>query len=246
MAAMYEISSDMRFASSLLYIKRRVSAVGGECEIAVNDTRSTLIISIDKVTPNILRQVISAIIDTLSDIIVTDCKTYYINEHIGLPIQSGVLRSAFTSALSAFDRDTDKIIAKTLIKLTQQFNLDSFFEFRLDTLKTRWDEVCLLANENIAYLVCQKTFMELLRFLISNIDGLSDEAHIVKRGDKLEVLGVDLSPIENIYINESLPSEIQVVNKLVAIAPKRIFLHIENPTLAVELKDLFGTCTVVN
>jgi hypothetical protein len=117
-------------------------------------------------------------VDAIADVIATDCKAYYINEKIRVPIKNVVLRSAFTTALLAFDRDTDRVIAKEIVKQTHTaavLHLDSLYDFCLDILKSRWDEVCLLANENIGYLVCQKTFMELLQFLISNIDCKMDE-----------------------------------------------------------------------
>jgi hypothetical protein len=139
--------------------------VGGE--VSVENMRTSL--TIEK--PNM-----GALTDAMADIIITDCKSYYINSRIKLPIEDQISRHAFTCALLAFDHDTDKIIAKTLIKLSPKFNLDSFFDFMLDVLKARWDEVCLLANENISYLVCKQTFAELLQFLISNIDCELDEA----------------------------------------------------------------------
>jgi len=210
-----------------------------ECELVKSESRHVLRIS-TKI------DIAGNLSDCIADIVITDCKTYYINERIKLPIGDNLVACAFTSALSTFDRDTDKIIAKTLIRLTPQINLDSFYEFGLYVLKSRWDEVCLLANENRCYLLCQSTFMELLRFLISNIDGMCDEAHIVMNGERLEVLGGGLKPIENIYINDSLPNDIQIVNKLVVLAPKRIFLHTANDALKDSIQNIFGTCTVVN
>lgn len=117
--------------------------------------------------------------ESLADVIVTDCKSFYINEKIRLPIQDPILRHAFICALITFDHDTDKVIAKTILEdfLTKNrtVRLDGVYDFMLDVLKSRWDEVCNLANENIHYLICQKTFMELLQFLISNIDCQMDE-----------------------------------------------------------------------
>ena len=118
-------------------------------------------------------------IDAIADVVVTDCKAFYINANIKLPIRDLVSRHAFTSALLAFDRDTDKIIAKSILaeqlKNAPCFHLDSFFDFMIDVLKARWDEVCLLANDNAPYLMCQKTFTELLQFLIANIDCTMDD-----------------------------------------------------------------------
>ena len=244
-----EISSDERFASSLQYIRRRLATVGN-VQCTLHNTQPRQVLRIEIRGASAVRQISAIIADAIADIIVTDCKAYYIGDKIRLPIEDAVSRHAFIRALSTFDRDTDKIIAKTLLKLTPHFYLDSFYEFMLDVLKSRWNEVCILANENICYLVCQKTFLELLRFLISNIESLSDEAHIVARGEpgkeELEVLGRGLKPLKNIYINESLPQDVQVVTKLVTIAPKRIFIYKDDSALVQSIKNLFGSCVVVN
>ena len=193
----------------------------------------------------------TVLVDALADILITDCKSYYIQEHLRLPIENEICRHAFLKALSTFDCDTDKIIAKTLIELTPKFLLDSFYEFKIEPLKNRWNEVCMLANENISYLVCASTFSELLRFLISNIEPKSEEVHLVMRGSEIEVLGRGLKPLKPIYINESLPPDVQVVTKLVAIAPKRVFFHQTvkaagfSDTLVKNIQSIFPGCVVI-
>jgi len=205
--------------------------VGGT--LATRGTRTRLVI--DGAAPRIVA-------DVLADIIVTDLKSHYIASQINLPNDDQVASHAFIRALSTFDRETEKIIAKTIIKVTPSIYLDSLYEFMLDVLKNRWNEVCHLANENICYLACRRTFLELLRFLISNIESLSDEAHIVD----FEVLGRGLKPIKDVYVNESLPPDIKVISKLVTIAPKRVFLHGDHPKLLESINSLFGSCVRVN
>jgi hypothetical protein len=248
MTLLYEISSDERFASSLQYIKKRLVGEVVRCTVYNFCPRIKLTVEItDKAK---LKPVLLIIADAIADIVVTDCKSHYIDSKIRLQIEDTVARHAFIRALSSFDRETDKIIAKTLLKITPSFLLDSFYDFMLDILKSRWNEVCLLANENTCYLVCQKTFFELLRFLISNIDSISDEAHVITSGGQIEIYGRGLKPIHDIYINESLPKDIQVVTKLVSIAPRKIFFH-QNHTpfdvgLVSSIEKLFGSCIVVN
>ena len=232
------ISSDQRFASSLAYVKARaggtLTARGSRVRLVINDAPQRVIAEV------------------LSDIIVTDLKSHYIESQIHLPSDDQVITQAFIRALSTFDRETEKIIAKSIIKVTPNIYLDSLYEFTLDTLKTRWNEVCNLANENTCYLACPRTFMELLRFLISNIESLSDEAHVIQvTSDKgqvtnLEVLGRGLKPFKDIYINESLPPDVKVISKLVTIAPKRVFLHGDYPKLQESINNLFGSCVLVN
>lgn len=242
-----EISTDERFASSLQHIRTKVSAIKSvNCSISADDIRQTITINASE---GQRKQIVSTVIDAISEIVITDFKSFYIQNHINIPISDPITRHAFFKALVTFDRDTDKIIAKTMIKLTPSFLLDSFYEFMIDILKQRWDEVCYLANENICYLVCQKTFSELLRFLISNIDSLSDEAHLFVRGDDIEILGRGLKPLNDIYINHTLPPNIKAVTKLVAIAPKKIFLHkgtdYFDENLINSIQNLFGSCVVV-
>lgn len=167
-----DISTDERFASSLQYVQTRVG--NARCLLSQDGTRTKLTIEANVA--------LRTIIDALADVIITDCKSYYINTRIRLPIDDVGARHAFIKALSTFDRETDKIIAKTLLKNMpncELFYLDSFFEFMLDILKNRWDEVCMLANENACYLVCRKTFMELLHFLISNIESKTDRDELL-------------------------------------------------------------------
>ena len=247
MATVLIISSDERFSAGLQHIMKKVCFSDVSCSVIDGGVRQKLVIEIT--CPRKVRTVATAAIDAIAEVVVADCKSYYIQSRVNLPIEDTVARHAFIRALVTFDRDTDKIITKTLIKLTPEFLLDSFYEFMIDVLKSRWNEVCHLANENMCYLVCRKTFAELLRFLISNIDSLSEEAHLFLRGDEIEVLGRGLKPINDIYINETLPCEIKVVNKLVAIAPKKIFLHqgdtCFDDRLIRNIENLFGCCVLV-
>ena len=246
MVTTVEISTDERFASSLPFIKKQFK----QTSIIKDSNKTKLYVCLDQTNfPEFC-----ALADALTEIIITDMKSHYIESHLRLPIENPINKAAFIKALSSFDTDTDRLLARSLIKLTPdeqgeiRFLLDSFYEFKLDDLKERWKEVCVLANENICFLVCTRTFSELLRFLISNIDSLADEAHVFAREGCIEILDRGLRPF-NVYINETLPSDIQTVTKLIAIAPKRIFLHQSSaiaPTLISNIQNLFGACVIIN
>jgi len=212
------ISTGEIFSSSLRYIERRLKSLGVTTKITSKGGRNQL--TIVAAHP----QVATALVDAIADIVITDCKSHYIETSLKLPIEDEVSRHAFIRALSNFDRSQDKAIAKSLIKLTPNFLLDSFYAFSLDVLKERWQEVCALANENACYLVCDGTFNELLRFLISNLETREPEVHLFQRDGGVEVLTRSLKPV-NVYVNDELSADAQVVSKLISVAPKRIFLH---------------------
>lgn len=258
------ISTDDRFASSLKHIRTCLSTFERDKLVQTKMTQSNarhtlnIVFSASLDAPNCAatphksktdtgaRKIASVIVNAIADIIVTDCKAYYIATRTNLPMQDTLTKHAFIKALSEFDSSADKIIAKSLLKLTPTFFLDSFYQFMLFPLKTRWQEVINLANENVCYLVCDKTFAELLRFLISNIESRSDEVHLFKRTEKIEILSGALKPFNNIYINDDLPADIQVILKLISIAPKKIFLHQEKTpfegALVKNIQNLFGSC----
>lgn len=244
------ISTDERFAASLRYILKRLESFIKtgviSARILKNGARNELIIAINALDEAKVKKIASTVIDSIAEVVITDCKSYYIESSLKLPIDDEISRHAFIRALSSFDSETDKMIAKSLIKLTPSFLLDSFYQFMIDDLKVRWNEVCGLANENACYLVCAGTFRELLRFLISNLESRASEVHLFKRKNGIEVLNGGLKPINNIYINEDLPADIQVVSKLISVAPKKIFIHDNDQTPLISfIQNLFGGCVQV-
>jgi len=240
------LSTSGLFGSCLRYIDKRLepfkkSGAVATC-LADVDGRSSLAISLKSGA----HKVASAIVDAIADIVITDCKFHYIETTLKLPIEDEINRHAFIRALTGLDRATDLALAKSLIKLTPNFLLDSFYTFSLDTLKSRWQEVCALANDNACFLICDGTFRELLRFLISNLESREYEVHLFGRDGGVEVLSRTLKPV-NVYVNDELSADAQVVSKLIALAPKRIFLHQDiNPVMQEFVCNLFGSCVVIN
>lgn len=248
------ISSDSAFLSSLRHIGRRLEPFKKTHNITVKLTnlsgRHQLCVAYNSLKNGQAAReragVASALVDAIADVVVADCKYYYIESSLRLPIDDEISRHAFIRALSNFDRTQDHCIAKSLIKLTPHFLLDSFYMFSLDILKTRWQEVCTLANENACFLVCDGTFRELLRFLISNLECRCPEVHLIERGGEVEVLAGDLKPI-NVYVNDELSGGSQVISTLISIAPKRIFVHQDaNPNPIFDyVRELFRGCVQV-
>lgn len=248
--------------SSLRYIETRLESFKKSGEITAKITktgeRSMLTVTFDGAAKaqtakerrgdsDAIRKITTALIDAIADVVVTDCKFHFIESSIKLSIEDKICHHAFIRALSSFDRSTDKAIAKSLVQLTENFLLDSFYAFSIDTLKARWQEVCALANDNACFLVCDGTFRELLRFLISNLESRTPEVHLFNRAGRVEVLSNNLKPI-NVYVNDELPEDCGLVSKLIQIAPKRIFLHQEDiakiPVMDV-IQNLFGGCVQV-
>ena len=217
------ITDDGRFATSLPYICSQCNGAmkGGSVTITCKDGMDT-------------------VLDALCDVVAIDCKAHYLNERIKLPIECEFSRHAFIRALCEFDFETDRVLVRSLLNLTPQFLLGSFYDFCLDNLKIRWDEVVGLANENIALLLVGTNFTELLRYLIQNIEVRQDTVILSPKG----VLDRNMQPIGGLYVNHSLPPEITAIETIVSCGPRKIFFMGECGPLGKFIHDLYGDTVV--
>ena len=231
------ITTDERFARALgtvaknlmrMFSRDGAIKISNKCE---ND-RHSLTVKISNQKSE--RMAIGAMNNFLAKVITTELKSHYIQTNMTLIIPDEVNRHAFVRALCSFDKETDLLIAKSLIVITPMFAFDAFYDFCITPLKNRWREVTMLANENKGYLVCPRTFSELLRYLISNIDPLCDEAHV--RGGEI-LLRDQCIPLEDLACSQ----DARIVSRLIDLAPRRIFIHSDcEAGLANRIHNLFG------
>ena len=239
MATVLRIQTDERFASSLSYLRKRIKTFVdlGIIDAVFSPTHLSITVSsID------YEEVLFVLRDAIAEIVVTDCKIFYLLEKMKIPIADELGKRAFVRALGCFDYNTDKLIVSGLLELTPVFLLHSFYDFCLDTLKRRWSEICVLANENVCLLLKTSGFNELLRYLVSNIESRIDEVFIVGSGKEIEILDRKMKPIQSVYVNSSMSSGVQVIEKLVTLAPRRIFLCGVDQVFARKVKEIFVTC----
>ena len=66
-------------------------------------------------------------------------------------------------------------------------NIDSFFDFRLKFLKSKWKDLVSLANDNYLYLLSSDNFFELLKFLLSNLECREDVVKVELSKDNFKL-----------------------------------------------------------
>ncbi len=166
-------------------------------------------------------------------------KSQYLDTHLFLPMQDEISLYAFKKALINFDKKTDYFIISKALNFDEFLFLESFYNFKLSLLRDKWRELVCLANENRDYFVSQDAFLELLKFLIDNIDICSDEIDVVEEeqgycivsgGEKGAILSarsmvgslIDLSPQK---INMYCKGENKVSGLLRSIFSNRLNLR---------------------
>ncbi|MDY3659258.1 MAG: sporulation protein YtxC [Eubacteriales bacterium] len=181
--------------------------------------------------------------DIISDAISTFYKMEYIDENLRVPISNVVNISAFKKALVAFDRETDKYIITRVLKFEREVNLDALYNFRLKSLRSKWQEIIKLANDNASYLLCNDTFVDLLKFLIDNIEISRGLVNVVKEEERYKLCDENFNEISRsdcpLSCLEEIDDggEINLITSLIALSPKKINVYcnaFENsPTLTL-------------
>lgn len=183
--------------------------------------------------------------DVISDIISTFYKLDFIENNLKLPIHNKENINAFKKALIAFDRETDKYIITRALNFKNKIFVDSFYQFRLKALRSKWLEIIKLANDNAGYLLCNDTFVELLKFLIENIEVSRGIVNVVKNKDNFVLCDEDFKKIDN---NECLlfqldeKNEFNLIASLIALSPKKINVYcnaLENSPIISLVSQIF-------
>ncbi len=181
----------------------------------------------------------SVIANAVVEVICERFKAEYLNRCLFLPEQDQIGMSAFKKALLNFDRETDRFIIKKCLILENNLYLESFYKFRLKALQDKWAELVTLSNENREYLVSKESFIDLLKFLVDNLDICSDEISVVK-----EEGGYRIFDDQNCG---ELISEESMVSSVIDLSPQKINLYFnESSSATLLLEKIFEERISVN
>ncbi len=128
--------------------------------------------------------------------------------------------NAYIYSLLYFDRETDKYIVFKHLIINKKLVLASFFDFMLAPLKEKWTELISISNSNNSYLKGSQSILELIKFLIDNIEIKCDFVTIKMIGAKYEVLDSEQNIIDTLLSFEK--EEDKLIYNLIASCPKKI------------------------
>ncbi len=216
-----EISTDERFLICLEHLAQKFRG-----QIKQQSKRYILMLS-----PKVNRY---QLFDSITNQIVTTMKAQYLKNKIRIK------NDTLIKVLINYDKKSDTVIAGSLFQLSPKMLLDSIYDFSLNRLKCRWDEVIKLVNENYIQLTQTVLFNELLRFLIMNMDCRIPEAHIMSINHQPTICDQKLQPLSY--------SDSDIVNALIEVAPRQIFIHNDTDLshdMIDRIETLFPNCVCI-
>lgn len=186
-------------------------------------------------------RVVFIISNCLTEIICIDYKEIYLNENLKIKNKKKLCMVALKNALINFDKETDKYIVGKNLDIKNKINLYSFFEFKLSYLKEKWGELVRISNENTEVLASNENLIELLKFLIDNLEINSDVINLIQKENNYMLYDNNLNEM---YLTEfeNCSNEEKIMLNLINYCPKRLVLYIENNKneLCELIKQIFG------
>lgn len=199
----------------------------------------SILIAVDNQYEQRIKDILTSLI---IDVICTKFKSDFLNEYLFLPVQDKSGAFAFKKALLNFDRQTDKYLIKKALCLSNTLFLESFFEFRLTKLKDKWTELVSLSNDNRDFFVCRESFIDLLKFLVDNLDICEDEISVIKEGN-----GYRIVDCNNKFYTNRLISHEKVVSSVIDLAPQKINLYFDQSSNETNLLErIFEERIIIN
>ncbi len=179
--------------------------------------------------------------ERLAEVILTVYKKNYIKNGLNFEQPQTTNMNIFLQALYCFDSDIDKQIILERIKLKDKLYLGSFIDFRLKFLKCKWDELVTLANDNIMYLLSDDSFIELIKFLISNLDHRVYAVNIFSKENCYLLCDLEGKVINDFLLDRNIVyDDGKLLTSLIALNPEKIILHCNSFLKDNLIKNLYN------
>lgn len=166
------------------------------------------------------RQIEGVLRMVLCDAVCEKMKFDFLKKHINLIINDEKLFDAFVKVYTYFDSEIERKIVLRSLFFSKKIVLESFLDFRLQPLRKKWEEMCNLTNSNSNLFLQSETFIELLKFLISNLESKSDCLVLdLENGCNLyEEKGNKIFALQSFDIED----DINIVTSVIELCPNKI------------------------
>ena len=119
----------------------------------------------------------SKILDFIVFMIIDDYKFNFFKENLQL-VEQNIISQSFLKAISIFDSEIDTEIIKRQIEMKNEVLVDSFYYFKLGSLKSRWIKTATIINQN-QVLYSSESTIEVLKYLTLSSDNYLITANVI-------------------------------------------------------------------
>ncbi len=210
-----------------------VKQTGGVITSHSENGYSSILIGVHETKREQLEKALSRFI---TQVICTYYKSSFLDKFLFLPQHDKMGVLAFKKALLNFDRETDYYIIQKSLSFDSDLYLESFYEFKLKNLKSKWTELVSLANENRDYLISADAFNDLLKFLVDNLEICEDEVNVIEDEEGYKIYLEMQDGERGQYQNKTFNEE-GLISSIIDLSPQKINLYcqgVNNTTSLLE------------
>lgn len=169
-----------------------------------------------------MQRLANIVVECICNIILLVFKREYFRSNLDLSNLDNTNRCAFLKALVMFDSVSDKQEIKQEIILNKNLYIDSFYYFKLPFMREKWSEILGIISASI-YINDNDGFLELLKFLISNLDCGIPLINIYYRDNRFVVYDNKNKLIK--LKDETSNIEDDLISQIIELSPKIINLY---------------------
>lgn len=160
----------------------------------------------------------------LCDVFCEKFKVEFLENHITFMPKDNPYFSVFLKVFTYFDLELERSVAYRLIEYHPVLFLESYFWFKMQVLRSKWQDLCNITNQNEQSLLTNETFLNFLKFLISNLH-LKTESVVLSFKDGC--LLYQESTGEQVFVSLS-NNPVDTICKIIDLSPNTILVY-SNP-----------------
>lgn len=127
----------------------------------------------------------SKILDFIVFMIIDDYKFNFFKDNLQL-LEQNIISQSFLKAISIFDSEVDSDVIKRKIEMKNEILVDSFYYFKLQSLKNRWIKTASIINQN-QVLYSSDSMIEVLKYLTLSSDNYLITANVTVGKKQIKV-----------------------------------------------------------
>lgn len=179
--------------------------------------------------------------EKIAESILSNYKKYYITSKLDFDMKASANMNVFLQTLICFDSDMEKKILCEDIDFKDTFCVDSYVRFRIKFLKKKWNELVELANDNIMYLLSEDSFVEFIKFLISNLEHRCYAVNVFSKKNCYLLCDLEGKQINDFLLEKNIAyDDNHLLASLIALNPEKIILHCNSFMKDALLKTLYN------
>lgn len=234
-------SNDKHYLSYILnQLKKPLGIINGVAIILDNDDTSYLSVACKEEFKDKIDTIVK---DCVADILSIGFKQRFIRDQLKLTHNS-LIANTLINTMSVFDSNVDRKQIKNSITSLNKLSIDGIYNFKLRSIKQRWQEIITLTSNNPLLFSDDSVMIEFLSYLLEAIPHITDTARLYVNKSGFELSNNKGRMFAKIPIFNCTSMEEEILFNLIGFNPSSLI--IDNQVMQLSSQFVWIITTVFN